>query len=57
MVDQCIGQLIQRAEGGDGTAADQLFGALYQELHRIAERQLQGAARDEPADTPEESLP
>ena len=24
---------------------------------RIAERQLQGAARDEPADTPEESLP
>lgn len=46
MVDQCIGQLIQRAEGGDGPAADQLFGALYQELHRIAERQLHEGGSD-----------
>ena len=39
-MDQSIGRLIQTAEAGDGHAADQLFAALYQELHRIAERQL-----------------
>ena len=35
-----IGGLIDSAESGDATAADQLFTLLYQELHRIAERQL-----------------
>ena len=40
MVEQLIGRLIRTAESGDGNAADQLFAALYQELHRIAERQL-----------------
>jgi RNA polymerase sigma factor (TIGR02999 family) len=39
-VDRPIGQLIQTAEAGDGTAADQLFAALYHELHAIAEREL-----------------
>jgi len=38
--DPSIGRLIGTAEAGDGTAADELFAALYQELHRIAERQL-----------------
>ena len=40
MAEQSIGRLIRTAETGDGNAADQLFAALYQELHRIAERQL-----------------
>jgi RNA polymerase sigma factor (TIGR02999 family) len=39
-VDALIGQLIRTAEAGDGAAADQLFAALYRELHGIAERQL-----------------
>jgi RNA polymerase sigma factor (TIGR02999 family) len=39
-VDAPIGQLIQTAEAGDGLAADQLFAALYRELHAIAEREL-----------------
>jgi RNA polymerase sigma factor (TIGR02999 family) len=39
-VDAPIGQLIRTADAGDGTAAAALFGALYRELHTIAERQL-----------------
>ena len=35
-----IGQLIRHADAGDGAAADELFAALYRELHAIAERQL-----------------
>jgi RNA polymerase sigma factor (TIGR02999 family) len=35
-----IGQLIRHADSGDGAAADELFAALYRELHAIAERQL-----------------
>ena len=35
-----IGGLIGSAESGDGAAADELFALLYEELHRIAERQL-----------------
>jgi RNA polymerase sigma factor (TIGR02999 family) len=35
-----IAQLIRHADAGDGAAADQLFAALYRELHAIAERQL-----------------
>ena len=32
--------LIQSAEGGDPGAREQLFAALYQELHRLAQREL-----------------
>jgi RNA polymerase sigma factor (TIGR02999 family) len=39
-VDRPIGQLIQSADAGNGAAADQLFAALYRELHAIAEREL-----------------
>ena len=39
-MDSRIASLIAAAEGGDGAAADALFGALYAELHRIARREL-----------------
>jgi RNA polymerase sigma factor (TIGR02999 family) len=39
-VDAPIGQLIRNAETGDPAAADQLFAALYRELHQIAEREI-----------------
>jgi hypothetical protein len=39
-MDGAIGQLIQTAEAGNGAAVDQLFAALYRELHAIAEREL-----------------
>jgi RNA polymerase sigma factor (TIGR02999 family) len=35
-----LGQLIDRADAGDGRAADEMFSMLYRELHRLAERQL-----------------
>ncbi len=35
-----IDQLIRAADSGDGSAAKELFAGLYQELHRLAERQL-----------------
>jgi RNA polymerase sigma factor (TIGR02999 family) len=35
-----LGDLIRDAEGGDATAADQLFALLYRELHELAEHQL-----------------
>ena len=35
-----IGALIRTADAGDGEAADQLFAVLYEELHRLADRQL-----------------
>ena len=35
-----ISSLIASAEGGDRSAADALFGALYAELHQLARRQL-----------------
>ena len=35
-----ISSLIASAEGGDRTAVDTLFTALYSELHRLAKRQL-----------------
>ena len=38
--DVSIGDLIRTAERGDPAAAGALFGALYSELHAIAERQL-----------------
>jgi RNA polymerase sigma factor (TIGR02999 family) len=39
-VEPSISSLIASAEGGDRAAADALFAALYQELHRMARRQL-----------------
>ena len=42
-VGESISSLIASAEGGDPSAADALFAALYAELHRLARRQL---ARD-----------
>ena len=35
-----ISSLIGAAEGGDTSAADALFSALYSELHRLAKREL-----------------
>jgi RNA polymerase sigma factor (TIGR02999 family) len=35
-----ISSLLTSAEGGDRSAADELFAVLYAELHRLAERQL-----------------
>jgi RNA polymerase sigma factor (TIGR02999 family) len=43
-VDAPITQLIRTADAGDGAAASELFAALYQELHAIAERQLRQAS-------------
>ena len=45
-VEPTISSLIVSAEGGDPSAADALFVALYSELHRMAERQLARNARD-----------
>jgi RNA polymerase sigma factor (TIGR02999 family) len=39
-VDTAISSLIASAEGGNRSAADALFAALYSELHRLAKRQL-----------------
>jgi RNA polymerase sigma factor (TIGR02999 family) len=39
-VESTIGSLIASAEGGDRSAADALFAALYSDLHRLAQRQL-----------------
>jgi RNA polymerase sigma factor (TIGR02999 family) len=39
-VERTISSLILSAEGGDRSAADALFTALYSELHRLAQRQL-----------------
>ena len=35
-----VGQAIRAADSGDTRAAEQLFAALYEELHRMAQRQL-----------------
>jgi RNA polymerase sigma factor (TIGR02999 family) len=45
-VEHTISSLILSAEGGDPSAAEALFVALYSELHRMAERQLARNARD-----------
>ena len=39
-MESTIGSLIDSAEGGDRSAADALFAALYSELHGLAQRQL-----------------
>jgi hypothetical protein len=51
-VDPPIGQLIRTADAGDGAAADQLFSALYRELHAIAEREVHRQGTDLTADEP-----
>ena len=38
--DRSIVELIGQAEAGDARAAEQMFSVLYDELHRLAERQL-----------------
>ena len=45
-VHRPIGQLIQTAHAGNGAAADQLFAALYRELHAIADRELHRGGAD-----------
>ena len=39
-MDTPIGELIRTAQAGDAEAASTLFGALYRELHSIAEREV-----------------
>ena len=39
-MEQEFTELIRRAEAGDPRAADEMFSALYRELHRLAEHQL-----------------
>jgi len=41
-----IGTLIRTADAGDGGAADELFVVLYDELHRLADRQLRRSSPD-----------
>jgi RNA polymerase sigma factor (TIGR02999 family) len=45
-VDPTISSLIASADGGDASAADALFAALYSELHRMAQRQLARSGSD-----------
>jgi len=45
-MDTPISSLIDSVEGGDRTAADALFAALYSELHRLAKAQLARSAGD-----------
>jgi RNA polymerase sigma factor (TIGR02999 family) len=42
--EHTISSLMASAEGGDRSAADALFAALYSELHRLARRQLARSA-------------
>lgn len=42
-MDRELDSLIRRADGADAVAADQLFALLYDELHRLAERNLRRA--------------
>ena len=46
LVEPTISALIASAEGGDPAAAGALFAALYDELHRLARRQLARNAPD-----------
>jgi RNA polymerase sigma factor (TIGR02999 family) len=43
-MDPAISSLIDSVEGGDRSAADALFAALYSELHRLARAQLARSA-------------
>jgi RNA polymerase sigma factor (TIGR02999 family) len=46
ILERTISSLIASAEGGDPSAPDALFAVLYQELHRLAQRQLARNAPD-----------
>ena len=39
-----LAEMVSRAETGDAAAKEELFAALYQDLHRIAEGHLRGSA-------------
>lgn len=41
LADPLLSELVQSAEGGDAVAARQLFSVLYDELQRMAQRELQ----------------
>jgi RNA polymerase sigma-70 factor (ECF subfamily) len=41
-----ITELLQRVRGGDSSASDELLPAVYDELHRLAERHLRGERQD-----------
>jgi len=41
MLQEQLEQLIQSAERGDAASREELFGVLYRELHRLAQRELQ----------------
>lgn len=45
-MDTDITALVRAAAGGDGAARDALFARLYDELKRVARRQLRGARRE-----------
>ena len=45
-MEPSISSLIASAEGGNDSAADALFAALYSELHRMAQRQLARCGSD-----------
>ena len=45
-MEHTLSALIVSAESGDPSAVDALFSALYQELHRLARRQLAGKGKD-----------
>jgi RNA polymerase sigma factor (TIGR02999 family) len=44
MQHERLEQLIQSAERGDATSREQLFTVLYNELHRLAQRELRRGA-------------
>jgi RNA polymerase sigma factor (TIGR02999 family) len=45
-VERTISSLIASADGGDRAAADTLFVTLYEELHRLARRQLASSSAE-----------
>lgn len=45
-MEATIADLIDRADAGSAGASEQLFAALYHELHRLAERQLRRGGGD-----------
>lgn len=44
---QAIGRLVARAERGDTTARDLLFATMYEELHRLAKREVRRQGPDD----------
>ena len=50
-MDADLGQLIQRAQSGDGSALDKLFAETYEDLRRLARARLRAAPRVTVLDT------